>query len=217
VIGRSETRDTPRNPVATLETALLFGTRVAKPILAAVMCAVRPLDRTYDRKRSDPRLLHLLLRAGGRPHMGSGSRDPGRSPGVASAGMTIADDLRLSNLWIQIIPIWIELFDELNFPGPIPFLQTLFAQDRGLNIAILFEVHEPMNSVLFREAVREPHLMFIDSPNQIIRYPDVKRSAYATGENVHPIGSFAAHQERLVVTGSSAKADDDRNPAGSHG
>ena len=72
MIGRSETRDTPRNPVATLETALLFGTRVAKPILAAVMCAVRPLDRTYDRKRSDPRLLHLLLRAGGRPHMDSG-------------------------------------------------------------------------------------------------------------------------------------------------
>ena len=55
VIGRSETRDTPRNPVAILDTALLFGTRVAKPILAAVMCDVRPLDRTYDRKRSDPR------------------------------------------------------------------------------------------------------------------------------------------------------------------
>src|SRR5438105_13343665 len=54
VIGRSETRDTPRNPVATLEAAVMFGTRVAKPILAAVMCAVRPLDRTYDRKRSDP-------------------------------------------------------------------------------------------------------------------------------------------------------------------
>ena len=54
VIGRSETRDTPWNPVATLETAVLFGTRVAKPILAAVMCDVRPLDRTYDRKRSDP-------------------------------------------------------------------------------------------------------------------------------------------------------------------
>ena len=90
VIGRSETRDTPRNPVATLETALLFGTRVAKPILAAVMCAVRPLDRTYDRKRSDPRLLHLLLRAGGRPHMDSGSRDRGEAR-VASAGMTAED------------------------------------------------------------------------------------------------------------------------------
>ena len=54
MIDRSETRDTPRNPVVTLEAAVMFGTRVAKPILAAVMCAVRPLDRTYDRKRSDP-------------------------------------------------------------------------------------------------------------------------------------------------------------------
>src|SRR5215208_3817559 len=33
-------------------------------------CVTASTDRTYDRKRSDPRLLHLL-RAGGRPHMGS--------------------------------------------------------------------------------------------------------------------------------------------------
>ncbi len=34
MIDRSQTRDTPRDPAAILETANLFGTRVAEPILA---------------------------------------------------------------------------------------------------------------------------------------------------------------------------------------
>src|SRR5438105_4151687 len=53
VIGRSETRDTPRNPVATLEAAVMFGTRVAKPILARSEERRVGKERTYDRKRSD--------------------------------------------------------------------------------------------------------------------------------------------------------------------
>ena len=40
MIDRSQTRDTPRDPVA-IETAFLFGPRVAETILATVIC-----DRT---------------------------------------------------------------------------------------------------------------------------------------------------------------------------
>ena len=84
MIDRSETRDIPRNPVATLEAAVMFGARVANPILATVLCAVRPLDRTYDRKRSDL-ILGRLLQAGGRPHMDSGLAGYAPRPGMTAS------------------------------------------------------------------------------------------------------------------------------------
>ena len=61
MIDRSQTRDTPRDPVA-IETAVLFGTRVAETILAAVICD-RIKGRTYDRKRSRSDRHQLRVRA----------------------------------------------------------------------------------------------------------------------------------------------------------
>src|SRR5437868_11851170 len=80
----------------------MFGTRVAKPILAAVMCAVRPLDRTYDRKRSDPHAAPPLAGRGpstygfraratqvGRSRLGQSKRRSRVNPrSVARPGMT---------------------------------------------------------------------------------------------------------------------------------
>jgi hypothetical protein len=47
---------------------------------------------------------------------------------------------RFRDAWIQINPIRIILFDELNLPSAIPFLQTLFVPNRRLDFAMLFEV-----------------------------------------------------------------------------
>jgi hypothetical protein len=92
----------------------------------------------------------------------------------------------------------------------------------------LLKIHEPMNSIFLREAICEPHLMFIHSPDQIARDSNVECSAYSTGENVYPIPSFDAHLDRPVFTGSSAgacpragrgpepRADDDREVDGWH-
>ena len=72
-----------------LKVAALFGTRVAEPILASGH--VRPHQQAGHMIASDPiHTPHTFLQAGGRPHMGSGSRDPGEAR-VASAGMTIED------------------------------------------------------------------------------------------------------------------------------
>ena len=67
MIGRSKTRDTPWEPVAT-ETAILFGTRVAQTNSASSDVTAE----TVHMVASDP--IHapeLLLQGGGRPHMGS--------------------------------------------------------------------------------------------------------------------------------------------------
>ena len=72
MIDRSRTRDTPWDPVAD-KVADLFGTRVAKTILGAVIMCDRS-NRTYDRKRSDQTFRsNKLLQPRGRPHMGPGS------------------------------------------------------------------------------------------------------------------------------------------------
>jgi hypothetical protein len=57
-----KTRDTPHDP-AVLDTALLLGTRVAEPILAAV--AARPHQQTAHMIASDPiRTLHHSCKPG---------------------------------------------------------------------------------------------------------------------------------------------------------
>jgi hypothetical protein len=58
-----KTRDTPRNPAASLETAKLFGTHVARPILAGGHVCRR--QQTGHMIASDPlRSLFRLLQVG---------------------------------------------------------------------------------------------------------------------------------------------------------
>ena len=67
VIDRSQTRDTPWDPVRSVSR--LVRTLVAEPILAGGH--VHPINRTtYD--PSDPIRRCLTLQVGGRPHMSSG-------------------------------------------------------------------------------------------------------------------------------------------------
>ena len=71
MINRSTTRDTPIDPMAFFEVALLFGTRVAETILASVH--VRAHQQAGHMDASDLiKCLRNTLREGGRPHMGLG-------------------------------------------------------------------------------------------------------------------------------------------------
>src|SRR3979490_1527739 len=75
LIDRSPSRDTPWDPLVQ-NTATMFGTRAVNPILAAVMCdRINRPDIWPQSLRSETAF--RLLPAGGRPHMGPGSR-PGR-------------------------------------------------------------------------------------------------------------------------------------------
>ena len=66
-IDRSTTRDTPTEPMASIQAAVLFGTPVAETILASVH--VRAHRQAGHMNASDPiEALHNALRGGGRPH-----------------------------------------------------------------------------------------------------------------------------------------------------
>ena len=43
----------------------------------------------------------------------------------------------MQQIGAEIIPIWILLFDQLNFPCPVPFLQLLLSSDRGFYVTEL--------------------------------------------------------------------------------
>ena len=68
MINRSTTRDIPHFPVALYEVAVLFGTVVAKTILASVH--VRAHKQAGHMDASDLiKTLQYTLQGGGRPHM----------------------------------------------------------------------------------------------------------------------------------------------------
>src|SRR3990172_2865231 len=79
LIDRSQSRGkTPWDPTVQ-DTARMFGARAVDPILAAVMCdRINRPDIWPQSLRSEKQF--RLLRVGGRPHMGPGSRFawPGR-------------------------------------------------------------------------------------------------------------------------------------------
>jgi hypothetical protein len=117
----------------------------------------------------------------------------------------------LGNLWIEVVPIRIQLLNEPNFPCPIPSLETLFAEVCSRNVAVLFEIDQPMNVIFFREAICETHFMFVDPPHQVVGHTDVERAPNSAGENVYSVTTFHTHDDTPVFTGSGLAHDDMRH------
>jgi hypothetical protein len=124
-----------------------------------------------------------------------------------SAGMT-GKELPFRNPRIEIIPVWIVLFDKLGLPGAFPVFQSLFTEDRLLNIIELFEIYQPMNSILLREALNEPLLMLINSSYEIVGDTDVKRAANSARQDIDPIALVGTHQYFTKFAASLIFADD---------
>ena len=58
----------------------------------------------------------------------------------------------------------------------------LFSLDRGASRIEHFEIDEPIDSVVFRVALREPVPMLINAPDEIIRDADVQCAAGPTSQ-----------------------------------
>src|SRR6266550_7601949 len=87
----AKTRDNPWDPVE-INSASVFGNRVAEPILASGH--VRPRKQAGHMIASDPiKTLYLNLQAGGRPHMDPGSHfaRPGRQYSLIEPARAGAD------------------------------------------------------------------------------------------------------------------------------
>lgn len=92
------------------------------------------------------------------------------------SGFTHQPILRTCNSQIQILPIWVEFFNQPDFPGAIPFLKLLFPDDRTFNLAKFFEIDEMGNAVSPSKSICQLAPMLIRTPAQIVCNTDVKRA-----------------------------------------
>jgi len=103
--------------------------------------------------------------------------------------------LRARNPRKKINPIKICLFNEFDFPGSIPFLQTLLTLNRKFDVAKLLVVDQSMCSAFPGESRSRVGAVFVDSAAEIIRHTNVKRAADLACENVDPIAAVGAHRQ----------------------
>ena len=85
---------------------------------------------------------------------------------------------------IKVVPIGIKLFDQSNFPGSIPLLQSFLANNRILNVIELFEIDQFVNAISLREAFHEFETMLTNPSDEVIRHADIERAILAACQNV---------------------------------
>ena len=82
--------------------------------------------------------------------------------------------------------------DQLNFPRPSPFLNTLLAQNSLVDVSEFLEPNEYVDAVPFGEPFL-PFVAMLAHPNgQIARYAGIKRAMALAGHEIHEIPVFFA-------------------------
>ncbi|MGH8146164.1 MAG: hypothetical protein ACREPY_07505 [Rhodanobacteraceae bacterium] len=89
-----------------------------------------------------------------------------------------------SQVRVQIVPVWIGVFDELQLPNPFPFLDCLFTQNRGFHGFVLLEPCKAVYTIPLRKSFDQIVLVFPYALDEIGRYADVKGAAFFAGEYV---------------------------------
>jgi hypothetical protein len=59
------------------------------------------------------------------------------------------------------MPAGIGLLDQRNFPAPAPAFQLLLAHNRVVHVAKVFDPHEPVQMIAFREALNFAKSMLV--------------------------------------------------------
>jgi len=67
----------------------------------------------------------------------------------------------LKQVKIQISPIRVVLFNQFDFPIPIPLLNLFFSPNGTVDIVCGLEVNQPMGIILLRKSTDQIVLMFI--------------------------------------------------------
>jgi hypothetical protein len=65
--------------------------------------------------------------------------------------------------------------------------KILFALNRLFGPFVTLDINQCLDVMMFRETVHETLLMFINTPNHIVRYTDIERSVRLAGKQVDVI------------------------------
>jgi hypothetical protein len=85
----------------------------------------------------------------------------------------------------QFKPFRVFLFDQINFPLPLPALNGLFTRNRVADVEMFLIPNEPNDTVFRGEARNDPVFVFVDPAIEIGSYARVDRSILLAREDVN--------------------------------
>jgi len=103
----------------------------------------------------------------------------------------------------EIDPMRIFLFDKLNFPFAVPFLQLLLSRYCGERIVKDLKVHELVNVILFRKASHGLQLVLVSATNKVVCNSNVQRAMLSAGQNINKV--LFIHVSRSVIMDSGSR------------
>ena len=68
---------------------------------------------------------------------------------------------------MQLLPAWVCLFDQLQFPRALPFLDCLLAKNCGFHCPMLFVPNQIVDPILLCKPVNQIVFVFPDALDQI--------------------------------------------------
>ena len=107
-----------------------------------------------------------------------------------------------SQIIVQIAPLRIYPLNGVYFIRTRPLFHGLLTLKRRTNIRRLVEPNETMNAIFLRETLGIGSFVFGDTPNEIVRHADTKRSIAATREDVDVIALRHAQKHTPMDPGT---------------
>src|ERR1051325_7835511 len=86
---------------------------------------------------------------------------------------------------IKVSPCRVHLFDDLELPGAIPFLQLAFADQSLLSRFMLLIPDQCLDVIALREPGKHPTPMHPNTLDQVVGRPNVERAISLTGKDIH--------------------------------
>jgi hypothetical protein len=93
----------------------------------------------------------------------------------------------LRHLIIQIPPIGIRVFDKIDLPLARPVFDVLFSLNGIQRRIVYFIIAQLVEIIALGKALYGLRFVFVNSPDQIVRDPDIKRPVGAVGQHVDEI------------------------------
>src|SRR5271166_2703904 len=78
-------------------------------------------------------------------------------------------------LHTQILPGWVDRYDEGDFPNAQPALDSFFALNGIANVLESFKIHQAIKFVLRSKAGADPHFVLAHPANEVASDSRVKR------------------------------------------
>ena len=96
------------------------------------------------------------------------------------------------SFWQQVFPSWVRFVDQRELVCPGEALQSVFSADGVPHVAVVLEVHEPVDVVFGCVGAAPAVAVYAEANGEVVGHAGVE-SAGAAGEDVDPEVVFALH------------------------